>query len=46
MPPIIPSSDDEEEEEEEEIQPVDVEEQAPAATHGTRAAIDLPGRMR
>jgi hypothetical protein len=32
MPPIIPSSDDDEEEEEEEIQPVDVEELAPAAS--------------
>ena len=46
VPPIIHSSDDDDDEEEEEIQLVDVEELAPAATHGTRAAIDLPGRMR
>ena len=48
MPPIIPSSDDDDdddEEEEEEIQPVDEEEQAPAAPHGTRAAINLPGSL-
>jgi hypothetical protein len=45
MPPIIPSSDDDDDDEEEEIQPVDEAEQAPAAPHGTRAAINLPGSL-
>ena len=44
LPPIIPSSDDEDDDDEkEEIQ--HEEEQAPAAPHGTRAAINLPGSL-